>query len=119
MSHHVRRRKFREQECEGLGSACIEGVQYFVAVCFQKLCIEDGEYSKHAQWERSLFLGSGISGKTYLAVDGRTGVFFCVKKVNKTQLLKMTSRPVLTKSCHATSIALKVDAESAQHNVMK
>lgn len=56
--------------------------EVMLAVIFlQTLCVEDGKYNKHEQWERSVHLGSGVSGKTYLALDGMFGQHFCIKEV--------------------------------------
>lgn len=42
----------------------------------------DGQYKKNKEWRKVTYIGSGVAGKCYLAVDMRTEAQFAVKKVS-------------------------------------
>ena len=42
-----------------------------------------GQYKKNEQWRKITYVGSGVAGKCYLAVDINTLKEFAVKKVRQ------------------------------------
>lgn len=42
-----------------------------------------GQYKKNEQWRKITYVGGGVAGKCYLAVDIRTEAQFAVKKVTR------------------------------------